>query len=818
MVGGLVTRGALWTVLLSIAVAASGAACAARPLARVPGAAAPRAIAPGAPAPFSYHFDRNALAASVRTAGGELLALTDTGDLLLFDDQTLALRGERVPRVPVVCLGPAGAAGVTVGLEDGRVVVVELPSLGMKPAGAVDGTPAWIGRAPSGALLVAHGLVPEKPLGWRAAGVQSLLLEELGTGRTLRLPFVGQAFLAGRDGRLWIGADSGEWCGRLAVVDLKSWSVRELDIGGARGAHPQGVYGFTETPDGHVWAYGGTVHMGARGSFIMAVDQEPPARLLELGFARAARPDRPSLPITHVVPVGDGRMLVFAYDQLFETDAQLASWRRLPKLAARYRSGRPDAIGNGPAVKSVHLLGASPRRLAIATARDGWVELRDEAFTAHALAGQLGNVEVTRFDDWAGRIVARGDSPDEGAWVLAPQGDGWRPIEASPPVALPESARNGWTPGARFLPRPDGKLLAAFRDEPGHWRTGKPALLVTALCSDGRCDVLGNEQSLLHPKDMFMAPDGGAWGLDEFGLWRLGDGRWVLAAPRGGEGQRSPLPELDGVAAVVPTSQPPWILHAQTALALLSPGTKDAPPRLTVPPGQPPADPLRRWLDVTSCGGRVAVARGGGVCALDVATGACAPIPLDASVAVDHVGCDREGRLWLGGRGLWVVDGGAVTPVHELDALVGAREIRALGRDTGAGLPVAIERRGVAVLFPPAPGRGLARHGAGDEGDRASTPPARQAVFVLYRPGRDRELVTLLDEALVAAKAGRFAGFVEHPTLGPRLVFYGPSAGKMVGIMRGALDQRGRKATLFRRDGAVGAPEERIEVPGEKRR
>ena len=91
------------------------------------------------PARFAYHFDRNALAASVRTAGGGiLLALTDTGNLLLFDDETLALRGERVPQSPVACLGPAGAAGVVVGLEDGRIVEVEIPSLVMKRVGEVD--------------------------------------------------------------------------------------------------------------------------------------------------------------------------------------------------------------------------------------------------------------------------------------------------------------------------------------------------------------------------------------------------------------------------------------------------------------------------------------------------------------------------------------------------------------------------------------------------------------------------------------------------------------------------------------------------------
>ena len=422
---------------------------------------------------------------------------------------------------------------------------------------------------------------------------------------------------------------------------------------------------------------------------------------------------------------------------------------------------------------------------------------------------------MTRFDDWAGRIVARGDTLDDDAWVLGGEGhDEWRAIEVTCPVALPESSRNGWAPDTIFLPRPDGKLLAAFRDQPSHWRTGKPALLVTALCSDGRCDVLGNEQSLLHPKDMFLVPDGGAWALDEIGLWRFVDGRWTLAVHRGKPGEPSPLAEPDHIAAVISTKEPPWVLHAQTELALLSPGTPTSPPRITVPPGQPPAGPFRAWVDVTVCDGRVYVARTAGVCALDVATGACAPLPVDRSMVVNHVGCDREGRLWLGGRGLWTFDGTTATEVHELDALTGGKEIRALGRDTGAGLPVAIEDRGVAVLFPPKSAAGPARAEA-DEGDRAFSPRPRQAVFLVVqspRTARNHDPIAPLDEALIAAKAGRFAGHVEHPTLGARPVFYGPDAGKMVEIMRGVLARLGRKATLYQRDGEVGAPEQRIEV------
>ena len=58
----------------------------------------------------------------------------------------------------------------------------------------------------------------------------------------------------------------------------------------------QGVYGFTETSDGHVWAYGGTMHMDAHGSFIMAVDQEPITKLFELSFAVRRSPTDPACP------------------------------------------------------------------------------------------------------------------------------------------------------------------------------------------------------------------------------------------------------------------------------------------------------------------------------------------------------------------------------------------------------------------------------------------------------------------------------------------------------------------------------------------
>jgi hypothetical protein len=111
-------------------------------------------------AEVAYHFDRNAFAGTARAGDGAYVALTDTGNLPAFDPATYALLAERVPRSPATCLSTAGG-GVVAGLDDGRIVSVEVPSLTMKRIGAVDGRPAWMGRRRSGAQLVARPPVHE---------------------------------------------------------------------------------------------------------------------------------------------------------------------------------------------------------------------------------------------------------------------------------------------------------------------------------------------------------------------------------------------------------------------------------------------------------------------------------------------------------------------------------------------------------------------------------------------------------------------------------------------------------------------------------
>jgi hypothetical protein len=455
----------------------------------------------------------------------------------------------------------------------------------------------------------------------------------------------------------------------------------------------------------------------------------------------------------------------------------------------------------------VHLLGESPRRLAVATAADGWIELGDRQSIDHRLTGQLESSAIRRFGDWAGRITAGDDEGD--AWVF--DGDGWRPIQAPPPIALPVTTKQKASQQAAFRPRADGKLFAVFRDEGSGWRSEPPlrAQLVTALCEGQRCQVLGQEKNTLSPHSVFVTPDDALWALDDHGLWAFQSGRWTQSTfSRGSASARTP--RADRGIHLVAAPRFARLLEGTDA-ALMWPGAPGAPPRLVPVGGWQLVGPLRDDIDVVACGGRVFAAGSAGVGELNLDTRSWSRFAADGASAVRRLGCDREGGLWLAGYGLWKLRSGRAIPATDLDGLIGGREIRAVGNDTGAGLPIAIENRGVAVLLSStataAPTRAL------DEGDAARASPGRQAVFVSIDIKDERALMKELQDALWNAKAGAFAGWYRAGFDDPIYwLFYGPDAGRMVDVIRAVLERSGRPARLLRRDGPRGAPEQRIEI------
>jgi len=373
-------------------------------------------------------------------------------------------------------------------------------------------------------------------------------------------------------------------------------------------------------------------------------------------------------------------------------------------------------------------------------------------------------------------------------------------------VALPEVARQKEQPQRTIHPGPKGKLFAVFRDMPEGWSDERPHLLVTAECEAGRCRTMGQETTMLAPTSTFVTPDAALWAIDQRGLWSFREGHWSVVLEGSG-----PRMGLGFGVRVVPTNSQPWFIDGRDGAKLLWPGDGRTAPRLVDVTGMGIEGPYPEDHDVIACAGRIYVANADKVCVLDD-KGRCAPLGIKGARWPRSLGCDRRNQLWLGGDGLSRVEGGVAVPVHDLDGFIGGREVLALSRDSGAGLAVVIEDRGIAVLEPAQPTRPTPPR-APDEGDRARGDRVRQAVFLWIDLGEPWSLLDQLDITVRNARAGGYAGIRETGVQRPHFYeFYGPDARRLVELIRPRIEKEGRTALLVRRDGEAGAPQTRMEI------
>lgn len=338
-----------------------------------------------------YIFDRNRLQDS-RRVGRFLMALTDSGHLLRFDAATFALVGERVARRRVTCLGPEEEGGLLAALDDGTIVRINAETFLAERVGKVPGRPVWLGQRPSThGLVVAYGHVPERFYGY-GRSPQEIRIIDLTSGRTWKPNRNAQTggepttFLLDRHDRLWVGTDHGEWGGRLEVIDLQTGLARDVP---SRDGW-SGVFGLVELSNGQVWAYGGTAHLFCTGAFITRVDGGAARRLYDVPFCqgqgRRPEPRKSANPVTQIVELDRGRVLIFAYGEVSISDLSLKNWRPFTRLKLRYQPGRPDTVSSYPAVRAIHVVDAQRPRLVLATARDGYAELDPSGLHQHALA------------------------------------------------------------------------------------------------------------------------------------------------------------------------------------------------------------------------------------------------------------------------------------------------------------------------------------------------------------------------------------------------------------------------------------------------
>jgi hypothetical protein len=353
----------------------------------------------------SYEFGRTALKAMA--VGPEcFLALTDSGNVLRYEQQDLRLTLERVPLSAAVAIVHVPEKGFFVGCADGCVLRIDPLDLKLTQVGRLNGQPSWMGSYLDGrrneqiplVAVQAHGGA-EKPA--------TLTLYRFNTDppastthelpRTIRMGLATAFFVDGRN-HLWLGGDEGEWGGLCARLDLSSGQMTAL---GKYGGHTsEGVYGFVGLPDGQVWAHGGMMHLGVSRAFIARVDRgkfeefegvfqedsQWAPRFPDPDEKKKAPYNGPKYPITHIIPDPGGEgLLVFAYTDLFRTDFALKNWTSLCQMKLQYTWGRPDALGSYPAIKSVQPLGGDSKDLLCVTGLDGLLRISGGKVTRYVV-------------------------------------------------------------------------------------------------------------------------------------------------------------------------------------------------------------------------------------------------------------------------------------------------------------------------------------------------------------------------------------------------------------------------------------------------
>ena len=383
-----------------------------------------------------YYFDHNALRQAVR-AGGSIIAMTSSGNLLRFDLATLQMTGQTIVKGRATWLAAADDEHVLIGTEDGRIDRVDIETWRRISVGAAEGRVVWIGKS-DGSIVAAVAGTPGRD-SWLGEGVRDyskriqaeaaraktragVLVIEAGKARRIDVRSATVDLsdaIYGLDRKtLWLGNDRGEFGGSLHRMDLSTGTITPVTF-------KNNVRGFTIVP-GAVFAYGGVSHMGVEAGYVTRLGSGQPEDVAQFNNDaefKNQRPDptRPSGPIDHFVPTaeGDGFWAVSNH-QLFRVDKTLKSWSRGESLGGRWFGGARYAVGNTPTVNSL-IVDPERQSLIAAMGRDGLVRVSRSGESRTAFAGQL---EVDGLDIWTtsvGTILLPSLARSPSAWTRRAQ-------------------------------------------------------------------------------------------------------------------------------------------------------------------------------------------------------------------------------------------------------------------------------------------------------------------------------------------------------------------------------------------------------------
>jgi hypothetical protein len=655
---------------------------------------------------IEYHFDRNAISDS-RLLAGQLLGLTASGNLVTLDAETFAARNERVLHRRATCLGPADQNHAVVGIANGSVIRVSGQDLAVELIGQVPGVPRWIGRRKQGGTLVIAYQAERQP-------GNCVLVSDEGQGRTYDVGARPALFLDSKD-RLWIaGAD------KVRSIDLAAAVQKDHPL---RPGWP-GVRGFVELADGDIWAFGGRDASSTMPSFVARLSGDGKFALLYPGSGKRRSSSEPGSAITHIVEDREAdRILVVSSGNVVASDRTLSSWKSLDVMAAAGRE--PDAfLAQGQA----HL---SKQGLLLNLVRGGIMEVTADYARRHVLAGQnpvLRPSEIVRLAD--GMAIYGDGGPifySKGRWHPLPD-----PI--MPPSELVGLGRSGekdrsWVATTTIPVEGLTSYVVTKAGPPRHYIGhihGLRDVFLTARWDGAVLTVLGREDLPIEPDDTFVTPDKQLWNVDDQALWNFHGGRWrtvMRLAPEAAGAHRS-VGQIDSTEAraglafrsaigeplhFAPSTTPPFYglprNSASWSLVRLDSNEAGGIPLIDEIPVK--VDGRRLLLRDLTIWGRnrdqLLLATDRGLCAFSMKYGNCDAIrPEGLAGDVSLFMRDGTKRLWLGGRGLWVLrHDQRVDVVHPSIPMLADTQVVALAESPDGRLVIATDDRGTLFLTVP---------------------------------------------------------------------------------------------------------------------
>lgn len=654
---------------------------------------------------YTYHYNRNALEDAV-VLGDGVIALSESGNLLRFERESLALVREAFGSPPAYCIGCDSRQQVYVGLVDGQICRVEPQTLGLTCVTTLADLPVWIGPNLGSADAHALYVITSSPLGRDTAGPNSICtyrLHDIESGRSI--PFwrreIGSyasnaalrpIVMMGDDERLWIAPRCEDPNAAVGFIDLRAGQYQ--DVLGA----PPGVYGFVGNysaerqrtlgaghavlqgwmllPDGRVWFYGGAINGIGSRSFIAEVSsgycdvvwESTTQTPYQIGLGG------PESLIEFMLPASDGRsVLTVARDEVYELELATRIWNKRADIqvgdsfgVARCNTVRPL----GPAALEVLVVG------------DGFSRLEAGSFTSHRLSHQIGSDRIGQVmpTPTGAMLVPQGASLlGDAPWRL--ENGGWATVPVVPDtLGIRNRSEHPYTIFAGMDQTYLTVAEAGYPTEIVVTRWGKRPAEVIARFSPGLPHGVLN--------GVFPSPDGRLWSAWHRGIALWSDSGWLPV------GDAVPAPW--GGCRVIADLGPPWLLQ-ENGPPWRTPASGDSPPlkqlvfdgetgRVTIRDyplsGEGPMP--RRVYDALGWDeGQLLLATDVGLRLCTVANGRLTDPPFPVpDEQIRRICRDGSGRIWLGGNGLWMADprDNQIADIRSLPP-VGTCPINALGTD-----------------------------------------------------------------------------------------------------------------------------------------